>query len=122
MGWDELAPWGTRSELLELLELLEPLEPPPTGADRRRVADALRLLHTTTGAEVDLDAAPAEAVARCRAARTRLAGRPTTVVHGDPDPDPGSVRVAAQRVALVDGDDERSRRRPSEVRPAWCPC
>ncbi|MBF5082212.1 hypothetical protein [Quadrisphaera sp. INWT6] len=111
MGWDELAPWGTRSELLE---------PPPTGADRRRVADALRLLSTTTGAEVDLDAVPAEAVARCRAARTRLAGRPTTVVHGDPDH--GSVRVTAQRVALVDGDDECSRRRPSEVRPAWCPC
>lgn len=98
-------------------------EPPQDGADWRRVAHALRLLHevtrgwpqrpgwrsssdllhTTTGTKVDLDAMPAEAVARCRAAWARLAGRPTAVVHGDPNP--GNIRVTAERVALIDWDE-----------------
>ena len=46
---------------------------------------------------------PAEGVVRCRAAWARLAGRPTAVVHGDPNP--GNVRVTADRVALIDWDE-----------------
>jgi Ser/Thr protein kinase RdoA (MazF antagonist) len=98
--------------------------PPGTPSDWRRVADVLRelhrltrgwpqrpgwrssagLLHTRTGTKVDLGAMPAEAVARCRAAWARLAGRPTSVVHGNPT-NPGNVRVTADRVALIDWDE-----------------
>ncbi|GAA3289710.1 phosphotransferase [Dactylosporangium vinaceum] len=98
--------------------------PPTTAGDWRRVADVLRelhrltlgwpqrpgwrssgdLLHVVRGTRVDLDAMPAEAVARCRAAWARLAGRPTCVVHGNPA-NPGNVRVTAQRVALIDWDE-----------------
>ena len=46
---------------------------------------------------------PAEGVARCRAAWARLAGRPTCVVHGDPNP--GNIRMTADRVALIDWDE-----------------
>ncbi|WP_394618637.1 phosphotransferase enzyme family protein [Lentzea sp. JNUCC 0626] len=97
--------------------------PPETQADWRRVADTLRtlhrltgdwpqrpgwrsstdLLHTTSGTKVDLDAMPAEAVARCRAAWARLAGRPTCVLHGDLNP--GNVRLTASRVGLIDWDE-----------------
>lgn len=98
--------------------------PPETEADWRRVADTLRtlhrltrdwpqrpgwrsstdLLHAETGTRIDLNAMPDEAVARCRAAWARLAGRPICVVHGNPD-NPGNVRVTADRVALIDWDE-----------------
>jgi Ser/Thr protein kinase RdoA (MazF antagonist) len=98
--------------------------PPETQADWRRVAGTLRELHrltgdwpqrpgwrsstdllrAETGTKIDLGAMPPEAVARCRAAWTRLAGRPTCVVHGDPN-NPGNVRVTAGRVALIDWDE-----------------
>jgi Ser/Thr protein kinase RdoA (MazF antagonist) len=97
--------------------------PPETEADWRRVADALRHLHRSThdwpqrpgwrsstdllreetGTRVDLGAMPAEGVARCRAAWARLAGRATCVVHGDPNP--GNLRVTADRVAMIDWDE-----------------
>ena len=98
-------------------------EPPATEADWRRVADTLRhlhrltpawpqrpgwrssgdLLHAETGTKIDLGAMPPEAVARCRAAWARLVGRQTCVVHGDPNP--GNVRMTADRVALIDWDE-----------------
>ena len=98
--------------------------PPETEADWRRVADTLRtlhrltrdwpqrpgwrsstdLLHAETGTRIDLNAMPDEAVARCRAAWARLAGRQTCVVHGNPY-NPGNVRVTADRVALIDWDE-----------------
>jgi Ser/Thr protein kinase RdoA (MazF antagonist) len=98
--------------------------PPQTRADWSRVSDTLRvlhrltngwpqrpgwrsstdLLHEETGTKVDLKAMPAEAVARLRAAWARLAGRPTCVVHGNPN-NPGNVRVTADRVALIDWDE-----------------
>lgn len=97
--------------------------PPETEADWRRVADMLRelhrltqgwpqrpgwrssgdLLHAETGTKIDLAAMPPEAVARCRAAWARLVGRPTCVVHGDPNP--GNIRMTAERVALIDWDE-----------------
>jgi Ser/Thr protein kinase RdoA (MazF antagonist) len=98
--------------------------PPRTAADWRRVADTLREVHRLTqgwpqrpgwrsstdllahdtGTKIDLTAMPAEAVARCRAAWARLAGRQMSVVHGNPD-NPGNVRVTADRVALIDWDE-----------------
>ena len=97
--------------------------PPETQADWRRVADTLRvlhgltqgwpqrpgwrsstdLLHAQTGTKIDLGTMPAEAVARCRAAWARFAGRETCVVHGDPNQD--NVRMTADRVALIDWDE-----------------
>ena len=97
--------------------------PPESEADWRRVADTLRqlhgltygwrqrpgwrsstdLLHAETGTKVDLGAMPPEGVARCRAAWARLAGRRTCVVHGDPNP--GNIRMTADRVALIDWDE-----------------
>jgi Ser/Thr protein kinase RdoA (MazF antagonist) len=99
-------------------------EPPETAADWRRVAGALRQLHrmtyawpqrpgwrsstdllrADTGTKVDLRAMPPDGVARCRAAWARLAGRPTCVVHGDPN-NPGNVRITADRVTLIDWDE-----------------
>lgn len=98
-------------------------DPPETEADWRRVAATLRqvhrategwpqrpgwrssidLVHAETGTKVDLGAMPTEGVARCRAAWARLAGRPMRVVHGDPNP--GNVRMTADRVALIDWDE-----------------
>ena len=97
--------------------------PPETRADWRRVAGALRqlhqltqawpqrpgwrssidLLHAETGTRIDLGAMPTDGVARCRAAWSRFAGRQTCVVHGDPNP--GNVRVTANRVTLIDWDE-----------------
>lgn len=97
--------------------------PPETEDDWRRVAATLRevhrvtrgrpqrpgwrsstdLLHDRTGTRIDLDAMPAEAVDRCRAAWARLAGRPTCVVHGDTNA--GNILLTAERVALVDWDE-----------------
>jgi Ser/Thr protein kinase RdoA (MazF antagonist) len=98
-------------------------EPPETEADWQRVADTLHqlhrlthgwpqrpgwrsstdLLHVETGTRVDLGAMPPEAVVRCRAAWARLIGRTTCVVHGDPNP--GNIRMTADRVALIDWDE-----------------
>jgi Ser/Thr protein kinase RdoA (MazF antagonist) len=96
---------------------------PETESDWRRVADMLRhlhrltrgwpqrpgwrsstdLLHAETGTKVDLGAMPAEGVARCRAAWSRLTGRERCVVHGDPNP--GNIRMTANRVAMIDWDE-----------------
>jgi Ser/Thr protein kinase RdoA (MazF antagonist) len=96
---------------------------PETEADWRRVAETLRELHrltadwpqrpgwrsstdllqADTGTRINLNAMPAEAVARCRAAWARLAARPTSVVHGDPNP--RNIRVTAERVGLIDWDE-----------------
>lgn len=98
-------------------------EAPTTKADWLRVAETLRQLHRLTlgwpqrpgwrssidllqvekGTKVDLSAMPAEGVARCRAAWARLAGRPTCVVHGDPNP--RNIRITTDRVALIDWDE-----------------
>jgi Ser/Thr protein kinase RdoA (MazF antagonist) len=97
--------------------------PPETETDWRRVAETLRQLHRLTpgwpqrpgwrsstdllqaasGTRIDLGAMPPEGVARCRAAWARLAGRETCVVHGDPNP--GNIRVTADRVAMIDWDE-----------------
>lgn len=99
-------------------------EPPLTEADWRRVADVLRTLHLMTqgwpqrpgwrsstdllradkATRIDLAAMPAEGVARCRAAWSRLAGRQTCVVHGNPG-NPGNILMTANRVALIDWDE-----------------
>ncbi len=98
-------------------------EPPKTEDDWRRVASTLRQLHqltrgwpqrpgwcssqdlltAQTGTKVDLRAMPADGVARCRAAWAKLADRETSVVHGDPNP--GNVRMTADRVTLIDWDE-----------------
>ena len=57
-----------------------------------------------TGTRINLNAMPAEAVVRCRAAWARLAGHPTCVVHGNPN-SPANVRMTADRVALIDWDE-----------------
>jgi Ser/Thr protein kinase RdoA (MazF antagonist) len=97
--------------------------PPETRSDWRRVAGTLRqlhrltqvwpqrpglrssidLLHAETGTRIDLGAMPTDGVVRCRAAWSRLAGRQTCVVHGDPNP--GNVRMTADRVTLIDWDE-----------------
>jgi len=97
--------------------------PPETETDWRRVAMMLRqvhrltrdwpqrpgwrssldLLRAETGTKVDLRAMPADGVARCRAAWARLAVRGTSVVHGDPNP--GNIRMTADRVAMIDWDE-----------------
>ncbi|RJL35735.1 phosphotransferase enzyme family protein [Bailinhaonella thermotolerans] len=97
--------------------------PPETPADWRRVAGALRelhrltrgwpqrpgwrsstdLLHAETGTKIDLAAMPPEGVARCRAAWARLSGRPTCVVHGNPNA--GNIRMTAHQVGLIDWDE-----------------
>ena len=61
------------------------------------------LLHAERGTKIDLGAMPPEGVARCRAAWARLVGRPTCVVHGDPNP--RNIRLTAARVALIDWDE-----------------
>jgi len=98
--------------------------PPAKEDDWRRVADVLRHLHrltqgwpqrpgwrsstdllsAETGTKIDLGAMPPEGVVRCRAAWARLVGRPTCVVHGNPN-NPGNVRATADRVALIDWDE-----------------
>jgi aminoglycoside phosphotransferase (APT) family kinase protein len=46
---------------------------------------------------------PPAAVARCRAAWARLTRPERCVVHGDPNP--GNIRITADRVALIDWDE-----------------
>lgn len=107
---------------LMVMEYMEG-RPPRTAADWRRVAETLRelhrltegwpqrpgwrsstdLLHAETGTRINLAAMPPEAVARCRAAWARLAGRETCVVHGDPNP--RNIRMTGKRVALIDWDE-----------------
>src|SRR5215475_8204616 len=97
--------------------------PPEAEAHWRRVADTLRelhrvtqgwpqrpgwrsstdLLYAETATRIDLGAMPPEAVLRCRAAWARLTGREQCVVHGDPNP--GNIRMNADRVALIDWDE-----------------
>lgn len=97
--------------------------PPESQADWHRVADTLRevhrltqrwpqrpgwksstdLLHAEVGTKINLNAMPPEAVIRCRAAWTRLAGRQTCVVHGDHNP--GNIRMTKDRVGLIDWDE-----------------
>lgn len=99
-------------------------EPPESDDDWRRVAAELRRLHELTagwpqrpgwssstdlltarvGTKVDLTEMPAEAVERCRAAWARVAGRPTCVVHGDPN-NVGNILVTPDRVSLIDWDE-----------------
>lgn len=96
---------------------------PETEADWRRVAETLRqvhlitqgwpqrpgwrsstdLLQADTGTRINLAAMPAEGVVRCRAAWARLAGRPTSVVHGDANP--RNILMTEDRVALIDWDE-----------------
>jgi Ser/Thr protein kinase RdoA (MazF antagonist) len=98
--------------------------PPESKSDWRRVAETLRELHGLTqgypqrpgwrsstdllqfdtGTKVDLTLMPSEGVARCRTAWARLIGRPTCVVHGDPN-NLGNVRITSSRVALIDWDE-----------------
>lgn len=98
--------------------------PPESEADWRRVAETLRMVHKLTkgwpqrpgwkssidllhadrGTKVDLGAMPTESVARCRAAWTRLIGRQTCVVHGNPN-NPQNIRMTSNRVALIDWDE-----------------
>ena len=98
--------------------------PPRSAADWRRVAETLRELHRLTegwpqrpgwlastdlleadsGTRIDLNAMPAEAVVRCRAAWARLKGREQRVVHGNPT-NPANIRMNAERVALIDWDE-----------------
>jgi len=96
---------------------------PETAADWRRVSETLRELHrltadwaqrpgwrsstdllvAETGTRINLNAMPAEGVARCRAAWARLAGRATAVIHGDANP--RNILMTADTVALIDWDE-----------------
>jgi Ser/Thr protein kinase RdoA (MazF antagonist) len=63
------------------------------------------LLTADRGGDVDLSRMPAEAVAACRQAWARLAGRPQAVVHGDPGP--ANIRITGDGVGLLDWDESR---------------
>ena len=82
--------------------------PPAAPADTRLATapgwrSSTDLLHAETGTRVNLGAMPPDGVARCRAAWARLTGRTTCVVHGDPNP--GNIRMTADRVAVIDWDE-----------------
>ncbi|HEX7996444.1 MAG TPA: phosphotransferase, partial [Streptosporangiaceae bacterium] len=72
-------------------------------AQRPGWRSSIDLLHAETGTRVNLGELPPDGVARCRAAWARLTGRATCVVHGDPNP--GNVRMTADRVAMIDWDE-----------------
>jgi Ser/Thr protein kinase RdoA (MazF antagonist) len=98
---------------------------PPAAADWPAVAAFLRRLHqvTTTwpqrpgsvstrdllttdrGGDVDLSATPADAVADCRRAWSRLQGSPQAVVHGDPGP--ANIRISTDGPGLLGWDEAR---------------
>ncbi|MBX3150141.1 phosphotransferase [Candidatus Obscuribacterales bacterium] len=98
--------------------------PPEKKTDWHRVAETLRRVHNLTqgwsqrpgwrsstdfisleeGTKVDLRTMPSEGVARCRAAWSQLVGRPTCVVHGNPN-NPANILMTADRVALIDWDE-----------------
>src|ERR1700731_4079288 len=86
-----------------------PVPVPIPTTDGRHFADGLVVMTyveggpAETGTKVDLGAMPPEGVVRCRAAWARLIGRTTCVVHGDPNP--GNIRMTADRVALIDWDE-----------------
>ena len=118
-------PTADRRDFADGLVVMTHVEggPPETEADWCRVADTLRqlhrltqgwpqrpgwrsstdLLHAERGTRVDLTLMPPEGVVRCRAAWARLTGRERCVVHGDPNP--GNIRMTADRVALIDWDE-----------------
>jgi aminoglycoside phosphotransferase (APT) family kinase protein len=68
-------------------------------------ASTRELLTAERGGDVDLTRMPADAVAACRAAWQRLAGRPEAVVHGDPGPP--NIRITPDGVGLLDWDEAR---------------
>jgi Ser/Thr protein kinase RdoA (MazF antagonist) len=68
-------------------------------------ASSKDLLTAERGGDVDLSRMPAEAVADCRDAWSRLAGTPQAVVHGDPGP--GNIRITREGVGLLDWDEAR---------------
>jgi hypothetical protein len=102
--------------------------PPETQADWRRMADTLRRLHrltrgwpqrpgwrsstdllyAETGTKIDLGAMPAEGVARCRAAWTRLVGGQTCVVPGKP-PSAGTTTTPSSGLPKFDRSEQRQR-------------
>jgi Ser/Thr protein kinase RdoA (MazF antagonist) len=97
--------------------------PPRTEADWRRVADTLRqlhrltqgwpqrpgwrsssdLLHAETGTKIDLAAMPPRPWRDAGPHGRGSWGVRACVVHGDPNP--GNVRMTAERVALIDWDE-----------------
>ena len=86
-------------------ELVGPAGVPADGGfpcGPRLRGDAIRVV-AETGTRVNLGAMPPDGVARCRAAWARLTGRTTCVVHGDPNP--GNIRMTADRVAMIDWDE-----------------
>lgn len=100
-------------------------DPPASMRDWEHVVVALRQLHDLTrmwpqrpgfcstrdlltqhaGGDVQLDAMPAEAVARCRQTWAAIADYPRSVVHGDPGA--SNLRIWGNRVGLVDWDEAR---------------
>lgn len=68
-------------------------------------ASTRELLTTDHGGDVDLSVMPADVVTACRAAWRCLAGRPETVVHGDPGP--ANIRVTSEGVGFLDWDEAR---------------
>lgn len=77
----------------------------PDIGQRPGFASALDLVSIEQGGDVDLMAMPPDAVRRCRAAWARLAGYPTTLVHGDPGK--SNILVGDSGVVLVDWDESR---------------
>jgi Ser/Thr protein kinase RdoA (MazF antagonist) len=80
-------------------------------------ASTRELLAADRGGDVRLDLMPAEVVALCRAAWSRLACGPAVVVHGDPGPQ--NLRLSGDRVGLLDWDE--SRVDCPELDLAWLP-
>jgi Ser/Thr protein kinase RdoA (MazF antagonist) len=80
-------------------------------------ASTRELLTADRGGDVRLDLMPAEVVALCRAAWSRLACARLAVVHGDPGPQ--NLRLRGGRVGLLDWDE--SRVDCPELDLAWLP-
>jgi Ser/Thr protein kinase RdoA (MazF antagonist) len=86
-------------------------------AQRPGFASTRELLTVDRGGDVRLDLMPAEVVALCRVAWSRLACAPAAVVHGDPGPQ--NLRLRGDRVGLLDWDE--SRVDCPELDLAWLP-